>query len=380
MSKIFLKRGTIFNQTDDNFEVLNVLDKGVYQTLFDERNNEIYLQKIQENFNFNFKLYGIDETLVKHVVDTYYKQPQKRNIGILLNGVKGTGKTVTAKLIANKLELPIIICDREYPGLTKFLASINHDCIFFFDEFEKNFRLTGQDDEDNAGESLLSVMDGVYNSNNCHIYLLTTNELSINDNMFSRPSRIRYIKSFDNVISREVLEEYIDDNLIYKERKEEIIAFIETLSLGTIDIIKSIIDEVNIHNCSINDFKHFFNVDTAIYKYNIITYYYYEGDKGGNEVKTKEEFLTDLLYPKDEDSFYNYGHRYFESETSLKNLKVGDIINGDYVIDEFDIEKKFIKAHYNANRRKVLMCYVENLDTKPQLYKDNKKKNYGYFD
>ena len=87
------------------------------------------------------QLYGVDETLVKHVIDTYEKQPIKKNIGVLLNGAKGTGKTVTAKIMANKLGLPVIICDKSYDGLATFLASINHDCIFFFDEFEKNFRL-----------------------------------------------------------------------------------------------------------------------------------------------------------------------------------------------------------------------------------------------
>ena len=80
MSKVFLKRGSVFNQTEGNFEVLNTLDNGVYQTHFDDRTNEIFLEKISEGFNFGFKLYGVDETLVRHVIDTYNHQIVKKNI------------------------------------------------------------------------------------------------------------------------------------------------------------------------------------------------------------------------------------------------------------------------------------------------------------
>ena len=70
--------------------------------------------------------------------------------------------------------------------MLKFLATqINFDCIFFFDEYEKEFR-----------ESVLSFMDGVRNSQYRKIFLLTTNELEINNNLLGRPSRIRYVRSF----------------------------------------------------------------------------------------------------------------------------------------------------------------------------------------
>ena len=59
---------------------------------------EIFLERIADKFYFGFKLYGIDETFVTHVLDTYSKQASKHNLGVLLNGAKGTGKTVTAKI------------------------------------------------------------------------------------------------------------------------------------------------------------------------------------------------------------------------------------------------------------------------------------------
>ena len=224
---------------------------------------ELFLEKISDSFHFGFKLYGLDNKLITHVINTYNKQENKRNIGVLLNGAKGTGKTVTAKYMCNKLGLPVIICDEPYPGLPAFLAGINHDCVFFFDEFEKSFRLECGDNENCAGEDLLSIMDGVYNSDHCHIFVLTTNELKVNDNLLSRPSRIRYLKSFGDVIDRKILEEYIDDNLQRKEYRDEVIEFVNSLTMATIDIVKSIVDEVNLHDVHVSEFKEFFNVKEA---------------------------------------------------------------------------------------------------------------------
>lgn len=94
-----------------------------------------------------------------------------------------------------------------------------------------------EDENDAASENLLSIMDGVYNSERSHIFLLTTNKLKVNDNLISRPSRIRYLKSFDDVLDDKALNEFIDDNLIYTEYKQEIIEYVDTLIIATIDII-----------------------------------------------------------------------------------------------------------------------------------------------
>ena len=128
MSKIFLKRGDIYNQTEDNFSISSRLDKGIFQIKQDQQTGVLFLERIANEFHFGFKLYGVDETLVKHVIDTYEKQPIKKNIGVLLNGAKGTGKTVTAKIMANKLGLPVIICDK---SLLEF-ALVNITGLLYF--------------------------------------------------------------------------------------------------------------------------------------------------------------------------------------------------------------------------------------------------------
>lgn len=380
MSKVFLKRGDFYSQTEGNFSVMENLDDGIYQIHQNPLNLELFLEKISDAFNFGFKLYGLDENLVSHVVNTYNRQEVKRNLGILLNGAKGTGKTVTAKYIANKLGLPVIICDKPYQGLPLFLASIGQDCVFFFDEFEKNFRLECGDDENCAGEDLLSIMDGVYNTEHCHVFILTTNELKVNDNLISRPSRIRYLKSFGDVIDRKILEEYVDDNLERKEYRDEIMDFIDGLTIATIDIVKSIVEEVNLHNTHIEEFKNFFNVKEATYKY--YTRYWIMDAGCKNTIITKEQFLKkakSYKYGDDDDDRPQFGS--VTLKKNIKKMKVGDYWGGyRWRIENIDLENGFVELLDMEYRQRKEYVYIENMDAKPSLYDNGGAYTDPYYD
>ena len=377
MAQIFLKRGDFYSQTEGNFEVMPTLDDGIYQIHQNPMTGEIFLEKIAEKFTFGFKLYGLDEKLITHVIDMYNKQESKRNIGVLLNGAKGTGKTVTAKYLCNKLGLPVIIVDGPINGLSRFLAGINHDCVFLFDEFEKNFRFKDDDDEDAAGESLLSIMDGVYNNSNCHVFILTTNELMVNDNLISRPSRIRYLKSFGDVIDKNILLEYIDDNLKYPEFKDNLIEFIDSLTIGTIDIVKSIVDEINIHACDVSEFKDFFNVQEATYHYSTKSWSYNISDK---ETYTKEQFLKNAKASYSEDLEWRPQFSSLTLKRSIKRYKKNDLINERFVIMELDLEHSYMLLGDTRYRDNRIMYFFENIDEKPSIYNSNQRMIYGYYD
>lgn len=382
--------------TEGNFNVSPVLDEGIYQTCQNPVTGEIFLEKIGTKFEFGFKLYGIDNVLVDHVLNTYNKQENKHNLGVLLNGAKGTGKTVTAKYLANKLGLPVIVCDKPYNGLANFLASINHDCVFFFDEFEKNFRLKCDDGEDCAGEDLLSIMDGVYSGNNCHVFLLTTNELKVNDNLISRPSRIRYLKSFGDVIDRKILEEYVDDNLTRKEYREEIMDFVDTLTMVTIDIVKSIVDEINLHNCHIDEFKSFFNVKESTFTYYIRSWYVdiYDGvasdgidkeaflkgcHRGYSYSSSKSKALSDGESQIDEDWRPAYDTIY--TNKSAKLFKKGErLMKGSrWIIDDIDLDKDYMLLSDAERRNRYRHIYIENIDTKPSIYDEARRYTDPYW-
>lgn len=111
-------------------------------------------------------------------------------------------------------------------------------------------------------------MDGVLSNEYRKFFILTTNETYINDNLLQRPGRIRYFKTFSN-LKPHVVNEIVDDFLVHKHFRKEVIQFISTLELITIDIAKSIVEEVNIHEESPEMFKDIFNCKKISGRFNI---------------------------------------------------------------------------------------------------------------
>lgn len=190
-------------------------------------------------------IYGPHKSKSNKIFNTYSKID--RNLGVLLSGEKGMGKTLTAKLLSIELakyNVPTILVDHNYSGLVSFIESIEQDCLFIFDEFEKIF------DEDNeegcSQEELLSLFDGV-GVNNHHLYMLIVNdEDMVNDYFINRPGRVHYHIKY-NKLSDDDIEEYFkvnNSNLSDAELEE-----LSQLSLRTVinyDILRAISFELSI--------------------------------------------------------------------------------------------------------------------------------------
>ena len=386
-NKVWMNTGNSYSQIDPNFEVTQALPVGVYNlelTMFGWK-----LSKFAENFVFPYKLYSLENDFIDHVIKTY--DNTIGNLGILLNGTKGTGKTVTAKVLANKLNLPVIVLKSmgdHNQSMIEYLSTLNCDCVLFMDEFEKNFK-----EEDST---ILQIMDGVYNSNYRKIFLLTTNEMNINENLVGRPSRIRYVKHFGN-LSMTTVNEYLDDALECEEAREEILEYIDTLTISTIDILKTIVNEVNIHGMEgLKRAKAFFNVQTNEYNYTTNYGYVYTHNLLDNPDKyTIDAFLTTMEHhlnpiPKpivqDEDhctleeqealnkyyeyrqhNFNNISYAYVYSDTKFAALKVGDEFNDERIV-AID-HKKNIVVTDDDNIHKYY--YVKDPNSKPSLYSKN---------
>lgn len=146
---------------------------------------------------------------------------------------------MSAKLLCNELNIPVIIVDNDFEGrILEFIQNLDYECVVLIDEAEKTFK----DERDNS-EILLKLIDGIYNRSR-KLYILTTNRLTVNENLLGRPGRIRYIQEFNN-LDPKLISLYLDDNLKDKEKKQYVTEVVDLLEISTIDILKNIVDEVN---------------------------------------------------------------------------------------------------------------------------------------
>ena len=375
----WIQNGSNYKRVEGNVSNVDTVPKGIYNVGLSMTG--WYLERTADEFVFNYKVYGLQSKFMQHVLTAF--ENTKGNFGILLNGTKGTGKSVVAKILANKFNLPVVVVKsfgENNAQLIEFLASFNFDCVFFFDEFEKNFS-----DKDS---SILQIMDGVYTSEYRRIFLLTTNETNINDNLISRPSRLRYIHEFGN-LEPEIIREYLNDTLNDKSRIEDVVDFVDTLQISTIDILKSIVEEINIFGFDkFMENKSFFNVKTAAYTYRTKRVYLrndeelheYSVDKFLSDLKLYEKKPNRFNYPNDEEftKVYNeYRNTIYREpdyctlsdiQKSFKSLKIGDHIgryDGERAIFVDHTHNVFITKDYNDDD--YYYYFVENPNQKPSL-------------
>ena len=280
---------------------IELLDNAVYRLTIDER-ERLCLVKEYESFEFDYKVYGLEATTINRVIKTYDKT--KNNIGVLFNGLKGTGKTVSAKILCNQLKQPVIIITTPYNGTENLLNSIQQNITILIDEYEKIYERSSK---------MLTIMDGVMNSIHRRAFILTTNELRIDENLMERPSRIRYVKEFSHLNSK-IVEEIIDDLLVYPKHKTNLIKFISSLTLITVDIVKSIIQEVNIHNESPEVFEEVFNVTKTEGKFKVIQII---NDEEGGEIADNVG-----VYPPPKYNSSEIGYSF-----DVDSRRIGDITN-----------------------------------------------------
>ena len=350
--QIWLQDGNTFSQgSATTVSHPEGLPKGIYEVKLSLTG--FYLSKIAESFTFDYKLYGLNQKFIDYVLKTY--ENTTGNLGILLDGIKGSGKTVVAKELCNRLQLPVILVQSmgsdTNDKLIKYLSTaINFDCIFFFDEYEKEFK---------DSSDILSFMDGTYNSIYRKVFLLTTNELKVDPNLLGRPSRIRYKKSFGN-LSEEITREILDDILEDKTAIEKVIELTHSMNIITIDLIKAIATEINIHGIeSLPDIKETFNIEFSkfTYLYRVIQISHYKIELTPENIKNllqtyhdyKELQKKDWEKLSDEERQFNntWSSRFNDDfgttteDTEFKYLKPGDYFEDDSIL-MINTEEKYL--------------------------------------
>jgi SpoVK/Ycf46/Vps4 family AAA+-type ATPase len=188
------------------------------------------------------KLYETEDSsrFVNKVIN-YFNKSTDGTTGVMLSGLKGSGKTITAKNIALKSNLPIILIDKSFrPSLLVKLFNklVNTPACILFDEVDK----LGEDYDD---DYLLRILDGA-NTAGKKLVLCTCNEADdINEYLKDRCSRIRYWKEFDE-LSPSLIQEILKDRLNDKTEIGPVTDFIiSNFACISFDNIVSFVDEIN---------------------------------------------------------------------------------------------------------------------------------------
>ncbi len=199
----------------DDLKVYDVIPPGAYIVRFSKMSG-FYLDAHADLEIKEDKVYGVHDHKVDKVMNAFGQF--SRNLGIILSGDKGIGKSLFSRMLCNKAVAagyPVIIVDEFNPGINSFIEEIEQEVVVLFDEFDKTFSSGGNKDEGLSPQSsLLSMFDGVAAGKK--MYIITCNKFhSLNDYLINRPGRFHYHFRFDYPTADEV-KVYMQDKLSEK--------------------------------------------------------------------------------------------------------------------------------------------------------------------
>jgi ATPases of the AAA+ class len=192
------------------------------------------------------KVYGGQLEKARKVIESY--QRFDRNLGVILSGDKGIGKSLFARLLsvqAVKQGIPVVVVEQYLSGIASYLAGVDQRVMLIFDEFDKTFGgINPPDGAQDPQTEMLGLFDGI--SQGKKLFVITCNEIRhLNDCIVNRPGRFHYHFRFDYP-SEEEIRGYLMDKLEQKHYDEinTIVEFSRKVDLNY-DCLRAIALEVN---------------------------------------------------------------------------------------------------------------------------------------
>lgn len=258
----YIKSGNIVRiHPGDAIETSKQLFPAVYK--IELINNDPVLSQVGQ-FELPNRLLGDVEKRADRIINTFMDR-KGRNTGVLMSGLKGSGKSLLAKLVSSRLlsqGFPTIILDISQinSGFCGYIGSIDTECVVMIDELDK---------VDNGDQlCLLSLLDGTSTSRK--LFLLTcNNKWNVTDWLLNRPGRVFYNFHYSG-LDEEIIRQYCMENLKNQEYVNDIVLVSKSIQDVSFDILVSIVEECNRYDQSPREFIDFMSFHKAEdIKYNI---------------------------------------------------------------------------------------------------------------
>lgn len=233
-----LQSGSVFHLSDEmDMKQHDQLPPDIYVVRLNPLKG-YYLQGVSD-FELPAKIYSTLTKNVERIVQTYMNRPL--STGVMLSGEKGSGKTLTAKMVCKALVaegVPTILVNEPFHGeaFNQFIQAVPGRAVVFFDEYEKVY-------PKNIQEQTLTLFDGVYPSQK--LFIVTVNDKwNIGDFMHNRPGRMYYNIEFVG-LPADFIREYCEDRLSNKKYTEQVVQLTGAFEKFNFDMLQALVEEMN---------------------------------------------------------------------------------------------------------------------------------------
>lgn len=237
--------GSRYEIYDDSLKTYGQLPAQSYVVRFSKMSG-FFLEQYHDITVTEEKAYGVHNEKVAKVLNTF--SAMERNLGVILSGDKGIGKSLFAKMLAISAigkGIPVVVVDKFYPGIASYLEQIDQEILILFDEFDKTFGTVQQaDNEADPQSTLLGLFDGIVEGKK--LFVITCNRLTgLNDFLLNRPGRFHYHFRFTYPDGNEI-RTYLQDKTeeTYWGEIDEVVRFSKRVKLNY-DCLRSIAFELN---------------------------------------------------------------------------------------------------------------------------------------
>ena len=377
-----IQTGTIYRVYDDSMQTHNQLPAQAYLACFDPQSGP-FLKKYSD-LKVSEKVYGVHSEKVDKVLNSF--KIFNRNLGVILSGDKGIGKSLFSKLLSIKAiecGYPLIIVNSYFPGVGEYLAEIDQEVVVLFDEFDKTFELSERSRRDDDAEKrspqteMLTLFDGVAQGKK--LFVVTCNDVNaLSKFIVNRPGRFHYHFRFEYPTAAEI-EEYLMDSLYTDKAKEQIknvIAFSQKTKLNY-DCLRSIAFELNLGLTFKEAIQDLNILNLECERYTLAMYM-----SNGARLIVKNHALDLFTDQKICVEFYdNEVHEYiFDAYFNPINIEwstTGSIIRGEHIkIDLYDYittEKPNVIEHLSKSERKAREKYKDTTPVKLEIIREKTK-------